>query len=122
MGDCNIIREDRECIGGQPRSLQAMEDSDQCNTCGLVETRTSRETISWCNGHEVENRKWAKLDRAMANINFINQFHSTSMEYLSKKTSDHRPMLIQLSKSINTHEPKPFRYQNMWSSHEKFLE
>lgn len=51
----------------------------------------------WNNGQEGRNRKWAKLDRALVNIQFVNQFCSARLEYLMRRTSDHKPMLIHFS-------------------------
>lgn len=83
VGDFNIIREDREIIGGCPRAAQAMEDFNECiDACGMVEMRSIGNTMSWCNGQEGASRKWAQLDRALVNVPFSAKFDSASLEYL----------------------------------------
>lgn len=45
-----------------------MEDFNACiNKCGIVDARAVEGTMSWCNGQEGQNRKWAKLDIALVN-------------------------------------------------------
>ncbi|KAF5477111.1 hypothetical protein F2P56_003784 [Juglans regia] len=76
--------------------------------------------LSWCNGHEGQTRSWARLDRALVNIQFTNQYPSAFFEYLKKKTSDHCPMLISFKKHVVSYGPHPFRFQNMWTTHADF--
>lgn len=62
----------------------------------------------------------ARLDRVLANDGwFTNSFHS-HVEDLHRTNSDHCPKLHKLS---NPHilGPKPFRFQNIWTSHGDFL-
>lgn len=61
-----------------------------------------------------------KLDKAFVNVHFINRFKMVRLEYLVRKTLDHKPMLIFLSNRSDRYGPSHFRYQNMWNSHENF--
>lgn len=65
--------------------------------------------------------KWAKLDRALANTTFMNFFPLGSMHYLARKSSDHKPMLINLSKSFEWYGPRTFKFQSMWTLHDNFV-
>lgn len=52
MGDLNVIREDEERIGGNPRSLSAMEEFNSCiDHCGLLELGFIGSRMTWCNEH-----------------------------------------------------------------------
>lgn len=66
--------------------------------------------MSWFSGHESQSRKWAMLDRALVNVQFINEFHAVKFEYLARKTSDHKPIMLHHSERYG---PPPFRFQNM---------
>ncbi|XP_022854164.1 uncharacterized protein LOC111375558 [Olea europaea var. sylvestris] len=120
-GDFNIIREDGERIGGQPRPLSAMGEFNDClDNCGLVEMRAHGRRMSWCNGRSGQAMMWAKLDRVMVNSVLLNEHNFCEMEFLSRKSSDHCPMLIHFSKAFLRYGPSPFRFQNMWSMHDTF--
>lgn len=59
-----------------------MEDFNNCfNKCGLVELKSLGVCMSWSNGHEGQNRSWAKLDKALVNVHFINRFELVRLEY-----------------------------------------
>lgn len=91
-GDFNCIGNDDECIGGQPRPLMAMEEFSKCiDSCGLDELKSDGSNMFWTNGHEGGSRKWA-------NVTFMNSFGLGSLQYLARKTSDHKPMLLKFSK------------------------
>ncbi|KAG2668051.1 hypothetical protein I3760_15G142400 [Carya illinoinensis] len=121
VGDFNIIREDRERIGGNPRSLSAMSEFNSCiHNCGLVEMTGYGGRMSWCKGigvHRVVGQIWTLL-----NLAFSQRFPNGCMEYLKRKTSDHCPMLIKLAVESQRYGPTPFRFQSMWCTHENFLQ
>ncbi|KAF5450314.1 hypothetical protein F2P56_030677 [Juglans regia] len=121
MGDFNIIREDRERVGGCPRAAQAMDDFNLCiDQCGLVELNYHGNPLSWCNGQEGVSRKWARLDRVLMNMAFSDRFNLAQMEYIKRKTLDHSPMVIRLILVNTRYGPSPFRFQKMWCSHGSF--
>ncbi|KAG2696269.1 hypothetical protein I3760_07G050600 [Carya illinoinensis] len=63
VGDFNIIRDDRERIGGNPRPLSTMSEFNSCiHNCGLVEMIGYGGKMSWCNRHRGPSRSWARLD------------------------------------------------------------
>ncbi|CAI9777519.1 unnamed protein product [Fraxinus pennsylvanica] len=70
------------------------EFNDCIDRCGLVEVQCVRRKLSWCNGHDVLGRSWAKLDRKLANSVALQLYPTLQMKYLPKRTSDHCPMLI----------------------------
>ncbi|XP_040996234.1 uncharacterized protein LOC121242446 [Juglans microcarpa x Juglans regia] len=82
VGDFNIIREDMEQIGGQPRPLGAMEEFNNClNNCVMVELTSQGGCMSWFNGHAGQTRRWAKLDRAV----WMEPVHGAGMCKLASK-------------------------------------
>ncbi|XP_041001347.1 uncharacterized protein LOC121247076 [Juglans microcarpa x Juglans regia] len=91
------------------------------DTCGLVEMRFQGRMMSWCNGHVGSSKSWARLDRALVNINFSTNFGSAFMEYLMRKSFDHCPMVLHLSLPRSSYGPSPFRIQNMSCLHESFI-
>ncbi|KAF5472982.1 hypothetical protein F2P56_009634 [Juglans regia] len=98
-----------------------MEEFNACiDACGFVELAHHGNALSWCNGQEGNARQWARLDRALANLLFSESFPSTNLEYLNRKSSDHSPMVVKLSRFSPRHGPSPFKFQNMWCLHDAF--
>lgn len=97
------------------------EFNDCLHHCGLVDLASSGQRMSWCNGHEGVSRSWAKLDRVFINDNFLWKFPSAQFEYLLRKHSDHCPMVVYPEVQRSRYGPSPFRFLNMWCSHDSFL-
>lgn len=53
--------------------------------------------MSCFNGHDGHTQKWAMLDRALMNIHFMNQFPFASLEYLARRISNHKLLLMHIS-------------------------
>lgn len=66
-------------------------------------------------------RQWAKLDQLLGNLQYIQQFTLANFEYLSRKSSNHKYMVIQCVPIPHNYGPIPFKYHNMWNSHDSFL-
>ncbi|KAF5459760.1 hypothetical protein F2P56_019680, partial [Juglans regia] len=94
IGDFNVICNDNERRGGNPRMLIAMEDFCSFIDDGrLVELPFSGNGFSWCNGRLGMARSWARLDRALCNSKFKDLYPSGRIQYLPRRTSDHSPMV-----------------------------
>ncbi|KAF5481754.1 hypothetical protein F2P56_002383 [Juglans regia] len=122
-GDFNIICNDGELIGGNPRALVAMEEFNQSlNSCGFLELPVKGRRLSWCNGQSGCARSWAHLDHVVMNTRFLRGYPSVSMEYVNWKISDHCPMIIRGSMMEDRYGLVPFKFQNMWTIHASFQE
>ncbi|KAF5447225.1 hypothetical protein F2P56_032793 [Juglans regia] len=94
IGDFNVICNDNERRGGNPRMLIAMEDFCSFIDDGrFVEMPFSSNGFSWCNGRLGMARSWARLDRALRNSKFKDLYPSGRIQYLPRRTSDHSPMV-----------------------------
>ncbi|CAI9769656.1 unnamed protein product [Fraxinus pennsylvanica] len=104
--------------------MGAMEDFNQfIDFCGLMEIPPDGgEPYSWCNGQTGWTRSWAKLDRLLYDSNCLEKFPNLHMRYLARTTSDHAPMLIWLQPNMVRYGPTPFKFQQMWTTHESFKE
>ncbi|KAF5477357.1 hypothetical protein F2P56_004006 [Juglans regia] len=122
LGNFNVIRRDSERVGGNPRPLISMlEFSNYIDHCGLLETSSSGQNMSWCNGHRGVSRSWEKLDRVLMNNVFANLFPSVHFNYLSRKSSDHCPMVVFSDRLATSYGPSQFCFLNMWCLHDGFL-
>ncbi|XP_041025280.1 uncharacterized protein LOC121265656 [Juglans microcarpa x Juglans regia] len=121
-GDFNIIHLDVEICGGSPRTRVAMDDFNRwIHQGGLLEMNSQGRKFSWCNGPHGLSRAWAKLDRVFLDAKLLMAFPNSWCSYLSRLTSDHCPMFIELLKDPFTYGPSPFRFQQMWIEHPDFM-
>ncbi|XP_042969986.1 uncharacterized protein LOC122302667 [Carya illinoinensis] len=121
IGDFNIIRTDQERIGGHPRPRIAMEKFNSfVDRDGLSDLGFQGNHMTWCNGHEGRSRCWARLDRALVNSAHVLEFPSAGGIYLPKLSSDHALLQVDLSPENRRHGHVPFKFQQMWTTHENF--
>lgn len=113
---------DSERIVGNPRPfLPMIEFNDYLYQCGLFDLLNIDQSMSWCNGHIGVARSWAKLCRALINNSFLNDFGLAQYKYLSRKSVDHCLVMVHTSLMFIKYGPTPFRFMNMWSTHDLFL-
>ncbi|GAA0173032.1 hypothetical protein LIER_26733 [Lithospermum erythrorhizon] len=67
-----------------------------------------------------EQRIFTRLDRAVANVTWIDLFSSSKVSHLARTHSDHSPILVELS-SDHLRNKSSFKFQNMWTTHEDFI-
>ncbi|XP_042939346.1 uncharacterized protein LOC122274369 [Carya illinoinensis] len=121
MGDFNIIRNNDERIGGRPRPTIAMREfNDFIDAVGMIETKFEGNKMSWCNGQQVRARSWARLDCSFINSKLMLEFPGLVMTYLLRQNSDHSPLVVAMEKNDQPYGFSPFKFQNMWTSHELF--
>ncbi|XP_040996161.1 uncharacterized protein LOC121242352 [Juglans microcarpa x Juglans regia] len=121
-GDFNIICNDGERIEGAPRLAIMMNEFNEClDSCGLMDLLVKGRLMTWCNGHQGCARSWARLDRVVMKFACLETASSVFVESLSRKLSDHAPLLVKGSSGVGRYGPTPFRFQNMWLPHSTFL-
>ncbi|XP_041000717.1 uncharacterized protein LOC121246597 [Juglans microcarpa x Juglans regia] len=121
IGDFNVLRNDNERRGGNPRMLIAMEDFCSFIDDGrFVELPFSGNGFSWCNRQLGMARSRARLDRALCNSKYKDLYPSGRIQYLPRRTSDHSPMVLGLSVSSTKYGHTSFKFQYMWINHEDF--
>ena len=59
------------------------------------------------------NTIWERLDRAVTTTNWIDTFPATKVVHLECRSSDHKPLIIQL-KGIQIKQQKRWRFERMW--------
>ncbi|XP_074299599.1 uncharacterized protein LOC141630733 [Silene latifolia] len=122
MGDFNVVRSPDERLGPNPPSLQDIRDFNDCILSNsLTDIRSLGSDFSWTNKHEGTTRTWARLDRALVNLYWIQTYSTSSAEYLPPGVSDHSPVEVKLD--LNSAPPKTgFQFLNCWISHPSFLD
>ncbi|XP_059310169.1 uncharacterized protein LOC132061351 [Lycium ferocissimum] len=121
-GDFNVITDEHEKYGGQPVSLNEVEDFRHCiNTCNLTDLGYKGSVYTWWNGRGVGNCIFKRLDRCLGNFEFQQLFPGLEITHLIKNGSDHSPLLLECKeKAVQIR--KSFRFLNFWVKHETFLD
>ena len=57
---------------------------------------------------------WERLDRGLANNEWLLRYEGTTVHHLTCSTSDHCPLFIEPEVVVPTNLEKPFRFEKMW--------
>lgn len=114
MGDFNDLLDNSEKVGGPPRwegSFLAFRNFVSMN--GMWDLQFSGNSLSW-RGTRYTHFIQSRLDRAMANIDWMELFPAARSEYLRFEGSDHRPLLTQFDQHLKEKKGL-FRYDRRLS-------
>jgi hypothetical protein len=70
--------------------------------------------LTWSNHRQGSSLIKERLDRGIANCNWINFFPSYSVVYFLAHTSDHSPLLLNSNLLVQS-LPQPFRFEAFWT-------
>lgn len=124
FGDFNDITSPSEKVGGRSCNLNRISwFQDRIDDCKLLDLGFLGPKFTW-KGPQLHGctRLFERLDRALANISFVSAFPECAVKVLPKTSfSDHNPLSISLQSNFsNKKDPKPFRFEAMWLSHDSF--
>jgi hypothetical protein len=121
IGDFNEVLLREEHMGVNERSnaqIQAFRDTvDICELMDLGYMGTS-----WTFEKKVAGGSYCRvrLDRALASASWSARFPLATLQHLTAAASDHSPILLrQVPMEENTMQPRLFRYETMWESHQE---
>jgi hypothetical protein len=123
FGDFNIVLNNNEKLGGNPiDSNLSMLFKDTINSCGLQDLGYQGDIFTWNNRQEANQLIKARLDRFLANYNWISALPTYSNYHLLRFKSDHSPILLEfspLSDSVQQNfKDRPIRYEQVWTRDE----
>ncbi|XP_035543630.1 uncharacterized protein LOC118347703 [Juglans regia] len=90
--------------------------------CGLYDMGWEGSRFTWSNEHGDSTFIKERLDRGVANVEWINMFNKAKVEVMVARTSDHKPILISCWKDCkrsNNESQRMFRYEMAWGSDEE---
>ncbi|KAL5719042.1 hypothetical protein ACHQM5_011876 [Ranunculus cassubicifolius] len=117
MGDLNVIFHQSEKQGGRPfdgREVQFARNIIQQE--GLVDLGFAGNPFTWDNGRENDAHIKQRIDRGLANAEWVFLFPNANIFHLPAIESDHCPIMLNSDPNSES-GPKPFRFQAMWTSH-----
>ena len=103
-------------IRGQPQ-MQLFREA--VNECGFLDFGFIGSQFTWqkhfADGHLV----WERLDRALANNEWLLRFVGTRVHHLTCNSLDHCPPWIVSNGIKILHSSKPFRFEEIWHSNKR---
>ena len=112
LGDFNAIMKFDERIGN-PVQAREVEEMQQCmNWCQLMELKSSGQYYTWNNKQEGSERIFCRLDRALGNDAWFENWPNTEVINLPEGEFDDCPLLVKSFQ--NNVKKKPFHFFNMW--------
>ena len=114
-GDFNEILRGSEKKGGSswsPAQMQLFRDA--IDECSFLDIRYKGNPCTWKIFLSSGQTIWERLDRSLANNEWLVQFGGSSVQHLMCSTTDHSPLLIlpEILEPVNL--DKPFRLEEMW--------
>ncbi|XP_057770800.1 uncharacterized protein LOC130990594 [Salvia miltiorrhiza] len=84
--------------------------------CEITDLGYSGEPYTWTNNQSGADNIMERLDRVFGNDAWMDFFPGFEVIHLLRKSSDHCPILLTLSKEVENIQPrpKPFRFEAMW--------
>ncbi|XP_060210242.1 uncharacterized protein LOC132637116 [Lycium barbarum] len=115
MGDYNAMLALEDRVMGNPVVEADIRDFKQFLVdAAMTEMRTVGRDYTWTNGHVL-----SRIDRAIVNSNWIQQYPQLEATVLDPYFSDHSPLCVKFDDLLM--KPKPFKFFNHLTQHPEFL-
>lgn len=119
-GDLNEVLSGSEKWGGRiVNSSQAQEYKNWMNANGLIDLGYQGQDFTWTNGREGNDLIKERLDRALANAEWLDVFPNSKVIHLPRTFSDHCPILV-IFEDHPSSGAFPFRCKEAWVYHQDF--
>uniref|UniRef100_A0A803QS68 CCHC-type domain-containing protein n=1 Tax=Cannabis sativa TaxID=3483 RepID=A0A803QS68_CANSA len=119
MGDFNNVLHQSEKLGGNPYPTWLIDGFQEVvQRCGLCDLDMLGHPFTWEKSRDTPNWIEAKLDRAMCSQSWLNVFSTARLFNLEVSPSDHCPLLLDVQHCEPRDQPRPFKFENCWCSHQ----
>ena len=85
--------------------------------CGFVDLGFIGQKFTWCKRLTGGITVWERLDRAVANQEWISLFLGYSVTHLDTVFSDHKPLSIHMD-GLLIRNQRPWRFEQVWLNEE----
>ncbi|KAF7844864.1 reverse transcriptase [Senna tora] len=121
-GDFNEVLSQDEKWGLRPASNARIREFKHCiDSCGLVDLGYSGQKFTWCNKRPAGDLVYCRLDRFLANGEWLNRYLESANSHLPRIKSDHCPIFLSSSPVANVKSDRPFRCERFWVNHPDFV-
>ena len=116
LGDFNLTRSPADKNNTNFSMHEASLFNDSLNDLGVIEIPLRDRAYTWSNKRETPTL--VRLDRVFVDLIWSATYPKTTLNSLTRFTSDHVPLLVNVTTAIP--RPSCFRYDRSWSFHEEF--
>ncbi|XP_074314781.1 uncharacterized protein LOC141650580 [Silene latifolia] len=121
LGDFNAVLSPIERLGGTTTEAE-MEHFQECvSLCGMEDINATWALYTWSNKQEPTARVYSRLDRAMGNQEWIDEFGDYIAHFHPEGLFDHCPCTV-VNRKAEFDGRRSFKYFNMWGASESFKE
>lgn len=121
IGDFNDILTQSEKEGGNPRPLRKIINFQRLlSDCHLMDLEFKGAKYTWCN-KRVATTVRERLDRAIGNVEFREDFDHALVFHIEPIGSDHHAVLVDCC-FCGFKATRTFRFEANWTKHEDFLD
>jgi exonuclease III len=115
IGDFNANISPNDKVGGRPfDSYYSNPFTDFMDGYRMINLGFCGNPYTWSNHRQGSSLIKERLDRGIANCNWINYFPSYSVLHFPAHTSDHSPLLLKSNLPVQS-LPRPFRFEAFWT-------
>jgi exonuclease III len=124
IGGFNEILTQEEKTGPVMRKEKQMDQfRTALEVCQLKDLGYKGAKHTWTNGRQDDNFIKERLDRAVANMEWIALFREVTVYVLAARASDHKPLLLRLMHQDSEANPKyakSFKFEAKWHQEEDY--
>uniref|UniRef100_A0A803MS51 Endonuclease/exonuclease/phosphatase domain-containing protein n=1 Tax=Chenopodium quinoa TaxID=63459 RepID=A0A803MS51_CHEQI len=126
-GDFNLLLQSSEKMGGRVfNSEEADILREAVDYCHLEDLGYVGHDFTWSNNRGGDENIQERLDRYLANHEWRDLFPSSFVSHLTKRKSDHLPILLCIKEALHTSKKKKkkkmYRFEAMWLRDENCAE
>ena len=87
---------------------------DTMDMCGFIDLGFKGNPFTWKKYFRDGQTLWERLDRGLANNEWLLRYGRTAVHHLTCSTLEHCPLFIEPEIVEPTNPKKPFRFEEVW--------
>ncbi|XP_019248485.1 PREDICTED: uncharacterized protein LOC109227745 [Nicotiana attenuata] len=120
VGDFNNVLTSEDRIGAPVTQAETQGFQNLVDVLQLTPLKSVGWFFTWCNQQQEDKRVYSKIDWAMGNYVWLQQYSHIEAEFMDPGVSDHSPILIHISQHKKGLHPKPFKLYKNVMEHPEF--
>ncbi|XP_074298556.1 uncharacterized protein LOC141629455 [Silene latifolia] len=119
LGDFNTVLSPVERLGGSTSDAEMEHFQDCVSICCMEDIVATGTLFTWSNKQAPLERVYSRLDRAMGNLEWFEQFGDSVAHFHPEGLFDHCPCTVR-DRNSEIKGRKSFKYFNMWGTAPNF--